>query len=338
MGMLRCCSAVVPAVIAACIAAGLQPGTAAAADLPPSPADLSQQSSPSTGSGPGPNESTADQVEAAVTGQVATALAAAGQDATSVANDVANSVSGVAAPAVAIASSATTAVAGAVDNATQDVAPTQSGGGTFTGGTQPPPSSGDLPGGVPPPDSTPGAGTGQSPGADAGAPQTQPSTPTDVPPLNVSPDPSPSSPAADSSQPAKSTTGADGATAHRGKASAGAPAAAYVRVPSAQPPPPSPPNRVGGLVGGTSAAAAAKILADQSADTTAKRLNPLKSLAHGSRIVARIVPHDLPSAALSRGLGGDGALMMRIAKLLAVVYAGFLIIWFWATRVRWNGR
>jgi hypothetical protein len=308
MGMLRCCSAVVPAVIAACIAAGLQPGTAAAADLPPSPADLSQQSSPSTGSGPGPNESTADQVEAAVTGQVATALAAAGQDATSVANDVANSVSGVAAPAAAIASSANTAVAGAVDNATQDVAPTQSGGGTSTGGTQPPPSSGDLP------------------------------MPTDVPPLNVSPDPSPSSPAADSSQPAKSTTGADGATAHRGKASAGAPAAASVRVPSPQPPPPSPPNRVGGLVGGTSAAAAATILAGQSADTTAKRLNPLKSLAHGSRIVARIVPHDLPSAALSRGLGGDGALMMRIAKLLAVVYAGFLIIWFWATRVRWNGR
>jgi hypothetical protein len=334
MGKLRCCSAVVPALIAACIAAGLQPGTAAAADLPPSPADLAQQPSPSTGSDPAPNDSTTDQVEAAVTGQVVTAVAAAGQDATSVTGDVANSVSGVAAPAAAIASSATTAVTDAVANATQDVAPTPTGGGTSSGGTQLPPSTGDSPGGVPPPDSTLGAGTGQPPSADEGAVQTQPTTATDVPPLNVSPDPSPSSPAAE----------ADGATAHRGNASAGPSTAAADPASAAQPSRP-PPNQVGGLVGGTAAAAPAQILAGQSADTTAKRhagtpssVNPLESLAHGSRIVARIVPHDLPSAALTHGLGGDGALMMRIAKLLAVVYAGFLIVWFWATRVRWNGR
>jgi hypothetical protein len=93
-------------------------------------------------------------------------------------------------------------------------------------------------------------------------------------------------------------------------------------------------------------------LSGQVADTTATRpgdtksqgrtrspLNPFAALAHGSRIVANILPRHLPSAAaLGHGLDGDAALIMRIAKVLALVYAGFLIIWFWATRVRWNGR
>jgi hypothetical protein len=45
-----------------------------------------------------------------------------------------------------------------------------------------------------------------------------------------------------------------------------------------------------------------------------------------------------PKAAVARTLGGDGALMMRIGKLLGLLYAGFLAVWFWATRLRWNGR
>ena len=46
----------------------------------------------------------------------------------------------------------------------------------------------------------------------------------------------------------------------------------------------------------------------------------------------------LANSALSPGLGGDGTLMMRIGKVLGMLYAGFLAIWLWATRVRWNGR
>jgi hypothetical protein len=46
----------------------------------------------------------------------------------------------------------------------------------------------------------------------------------------------------------------------------------------------------------------------------------------------------LPDSALRRGLDSDGAMLMRLAKLLALIYAAFLAIWFWATRVRWNSR
>jgi hypothetical protein len=47
---------------------------------------------------------------------------------------------------------------------------------------------------------------------------------------------------------------------------------------------------------------------------------------------------ELPISALKRGLGKGGALIMQIGKLLGLVYAAFLAIWFWATRLRWNGR
>ena len=47
-----------------------------------------------------------------------------------------------------------------------------------------------------------------------------------------------------------------------------------------------------------------------------------------------------PKAAVRHTFGGDGdgALMMRIGKLLALAYVGFLAVWVWATRVRWNGK
>ena len=45
-----------------------------------------------------------------------------------------------------------------------------------------------------------------------------------------------------------------------------------------------------------------------------------------------------PKAAVARSLGNDGGLMMRIGKLLALLYAAFLTVWFWATRLRWNGK
>jgi hypothetical protein len=66
--------------------------------------------------------------------------------------------------------------------------------------------------------------------------------------------------------------------------------------------------------------------------------SPLHALAHEGRVVAGILPRPLPGAALDGSLDRNGALTMRIAKILAVVYAAFLIVWFWATRVRWNGR
>ena len=45
-----------------------------------------------------------------------------------------------------------------------------------------------------------------------------------------------------------------------------------------------------------------------------------------------------PKAVVERTLGGDGTLMMRIGKLLGVLYAAFLTVWFWATRLRWTGK
>ena len=48
--------------------------------------------------------------------------------------------------------------------------------------------------------------------------------------------------------------------------------------------------------------------------------------------------HDFSATPPGVSLGGDGTLMLRIGELLAATYAGFLAIWFWATRVRWNGR
>jgi hypothetical protein len=47
---------------------------------------------------------------------------------------------------------------------------------------------------------------------------------------------------------------------------------------------------------------------------------------------------DVPRAVAKRALANDGALMMLLAKLLGFVYAAFLGVWFWATRIRWNGR
>jgi hypothetical protein len=34
---------------------------------------------------------------------------------------------------------------------------------------------------------------------------------------------------------------------------------------------------------------------------------------------------------------GDGRLLMQVGVVLGTIYAAFLTIWFWATRVRWNG-
>jgi hypothetical protein len=59
----------------------------------------------------------------------------------------------------------------------------------------------------------------------------------------------------------------------------------------------------------------------------------VESVGHNLRRVA-----DVPSTVVKRALDNDGALMMRLAKLLGLVYAGFLAIWFWATRLRWHGR
>jgi hypothetical protein len=42
--------------------------------------------------------------------------------------------------------------------------------------------------------------------------------------------------------------------------------------------------------------------------------------------------------AVRHTLDGESGLMMRIGKLLALAYAGFLAVWVWATRVRWNGK
>ena len=62
------------------------------------------------------------------------------------------------------------------------------------------------------------------------------------------------------------------------------------------------------------------------------------AFATGSAVVAKTLATDLPRAALAHGLEGDGAVMMKIAKVLLLVYAGFLMIWFWATRFRWSRR
>jgi hypothetical protein len=58
-----------------------------------------------------------------------------------------------------------------------------------------------------------------------------------------------------------------------------------------------------------------------------------ESVAQNLRSVA-----DVPTTVVKRALDGDGTLMMRLAKLLGLVYAGFLAVWLWATRLRWNGR
>jgi hypothetical protein len=273
-------------------------------------------------------------------------VATAGQEATSIAEDIGNSsASGIAAPAAAIASSASAAVTDAINSAAQDGTAAPSGGDTSGGGLPSPAPGGDSQGSLPPIAATPGAGTDQSPtpGAAQGAPQVQVTTAIVVPPLGVSPDPSPSVPVGPDAQAATPTAGSDRGTAPR-KASAAPTAADSIRAPA-----PAPPNRVGGLVGGTQGAVTAQIPGRQAGDTTIKAraappksVSPLQSLAHGSKVVAgilpHVLPHELPSVGVGRGLSGDSGLIMRIAKLLAVVYAGFLIVWFWATRVRWNGR
>ena len=356
MGKLRCCSAALLALIAFAIAAGFETGTARAADLPSSSADQPQQPSLSTGSDPAQNATTPDQVATAVTDQATTALGRAAQDATDIANDVANSASGIDGPAAAIASSASTAAADIVSSATQAIAPTQGTGGTPAGSTP------DSPGGVPPTTSTAtGSSPDRSPTAVQGAPTAQltaaaaAAAAADAATLTAAaaaavaaaatltavPDAAPSGPVGEPSRPTKPTTGADRATTRPVHTQSGASAVESARTPATE----RPAIQVGGLVGGTQSAAPGQIPAPSGADTTAKqkggtpkRVNPLAALAHGARIVTKILPHELPSASLGGGLAGDGPLMMRIAKLLALVYAGFLIIWFWATRVRWNGR
>jgi hypothetical protein len=47
---------------------------------------------------------------------------------------------------------------------------------------------------------------------------------------------------------------------------------------------------------------------------------------------------DGPSSVVRRGLGNDRAIMMQVGKLLLLAYGAFLAVWFWATRLRWNGR
>jgi hypothetical protein len=42
---------------------------------------------------------------------------------------------------------------------------------------------------------------------------------------------------------------------------------------------------------------------------------------------------------LNGGQGaGDNRLLMQLAMLLGLAYVAFLTVWFWGTRVRWNGR
>jgi hypothetical protein len=47
----------------------------------------------------------------------------------------------------------------------------------------------------------------------------------------------------------------------------------------------------------------------------------------------------VPKHAVERSLGGgDDGLMIRIGKILGLLYGGFLTVWFWATRLRWNAK
>jgi hypothetical protein len=57
----------------------------------------------------------------------------------------------------------------------------------------------------------------------------------------------------------------------------------------------------------------------------------IEAVGHNLRIMA-----DVPRTVVKRALDSDGALMMRLAKLLGLVYAGFLAVWFWGTRLRWR--
>jgi hypothetical protein len=86
----------------------------------------------------------------------------------------------------------------------------------------------------------------------------------------------------------------------------------------------------------TTASAGAVSDAISASGTASARIRTSKqfeSVAQSLRNVA-----DVPTTVVKRALDGDGALMMRLAKLLGLVYAGFLAVWFWATRLRWNGR
>jgi hypothetical protein len=73
--------------------------------------------------------------------------------------------------------------------------------------------------------------------------------------------------------------------------------------------------------------------ASGTASTRIRTTKQFEAVAHNLRRVA-----DVPTTVVKRALDGDGALMMRLAKLIGLVYAGFLAVWFWATRLRWNGR
>jgi hypothetical protein len=35
--------------------------------------------------------------------------------------------------------------------------------------------------------------------------------------------------------------------------------------------------------------------------------------------------------------GGDSRLLMQVGVVLGTLYLAFLTVWFWATRLRWNG-
>jgi hypothetical protein len=108
---------------------------------------------------------------------------------------------------------------------------------------------------------------------------------------------------------------------------------------------PSQETEAGGSAGGSGAGVEDAARSSPSADPKPKGRSSIvtavkaaKSFVDGSALVAKTIAADLPRATVTHSLEGDGAMMMKIAKLLLLIYAGFLMVWFWATRVRWNGR
>jgi hypothetical protein len=87
------------------------------------------------------------------------------------------------------------------------------------------------------------------------------------------------------------------------------------------------------LATASTAAVSDAMSASGTASSRIRTNRQFEAVAHNLRRVA-----DVQSTVVKRALDGDGALMMRLAKLLGLVYAGFLAFWLWATRLRWNGR
>jgi hypothetical protein len=103
-------------------------------------------------------------------------------------------------------------------------------------------------------------------------------------------------------------------------------------------------TQVGGSAGGSHLVGVSHVRAIPSAAGEANASGQIagavdvpKIFEHRSAAIAKVLAA-LPDSALRRGLDSDGTMIMRLAKLLALIYAAFLTIWFWATRVRWNGR